>query len=165
MTAVEPGVRMTETSGHGACGAGDWREQCQWAGCTLLAVAHNGGWWHCEPHLAEHRQLLRGERAARRPQTVIPDWRDRVTDLHAKGLTDRQIAAAMPCAADTARHWRRQLGLRSNSANRAVLPCGTHAAYQRHRQHHQQPCAACRVGERDYQAERHQRRARERAAA
>lgn len=62
--------------------------------------------------------------------------------------------------------------VRRPSVNRArylpeqVLPCGTHAAYNRHRAHNETPCKACRAGESRYQSARHRRRneSRQRAA-
>jgi len=44
------------------------------------------------------------------------------------------------------------------------LPCGTHAAYNRHRKRGEDPCEACVVAERDYQRTR-KRASRARGAA
>lgn len=37
-------------------------------------------------------------------------------------------------------------------------PCGTHAAYARHKKAHEQPCSACVEAEREYQRARYARR-------
>lgn len=39
-----------------------------------------------------------------------------------------------------------------------LLGHGTHAAFNRHKTRNEHPCARCRAGEREYQAERHRRR-------
>lgn len=39
-----------------------------------------------------------------------------------------------------------------------LVPCGTHAAFARHKKRGEAPCLACVVGERTYQRERAQRR-------
>lgn len=39
-----------------------------------------------------------------------------------------------------------------------ALPCGTHAAYERHKRNSETPCDACLVGEREYQRARYARR-------
>lgn len=44
---------------------------------------------------------------------------------------------------------RRQPGERRN-----LRPCGTHAAYERHRNRGEEPCALCRRSEREYQRNR-----------
>lgn len=46
-----------------------------------------------------------------------------------------------------------------------LRPCGTHAAFNRHRSAGEEPCLACWTGEREYQAHRGRaRRARRRAS-
>lgn len=44
-----------------------------------------------------------------------------------------------------------------------LQPCGTHAAWTRHRSRGEEPCEACWVGEREYQRSRPGRRAGDRA--
>lgn len=44
-------------------------------------------------------------------------------------------------------------------------PCGTHAAFARHRAHGEQPCEPCVIGEREYQRARHVRRRAKAVAA
>lgn len=39
-----------------------------------------------------------------------------------------------------------------------ALPCGTHAAYERHKRRSEEPCPACVAGEREYQRARYARR-------
>lgn len=39
-----------------------------------------------------------------------------------------------------------------------ALPCGTHAAYERHRRRSETPCSDCVTGEREYQRARYARR-------
>lgn len=41
---------------------------------------------------------------------------------------------------------------------RQLMPHGTHAAFNRHKESGQEPCAECREGERTYQRERARRR-------
>ena len=43
-------------------------------------------------------------------------------------------------------------------APRLVQPCGTHAAFNRHVKAGEDPCLRCLTAEREYQAERHERR-------
>jgi hypothetical protein len=45
------------------------------------------------------------------------------------------------------------------------LPCGTHAAFNRHRRRNEEPCTACEAGEREYQRKRNLNRAPRRKAA
>lgn len=42
--------------------------------------------------------------------------------------------------------------------SRAVRPCGTHTAFNRHKARGETPCAACQIAERDWQAQRWQAR-------
>lgn len=42
---------------------------------------------------------------------------------------------------------------------RQLQPCGSHAAYERHRSRGEYPCPPCREAERLYQARRYRRRA------
>ena len=44
------------------------------------------------------------------------------------------------------------------SAARLTRPCGTHAAWQRHKYHGTPPCPACLAGERIYQRDRQRER-------
>lgn len=43
--------------------------RCQWASCTVPAVCHEAGFWHCRPHLSEHR------RQQQEPRPPIPSRR------------------------------------------------------------------------------------------
>jgi hypothetical protein len=55
--------------------------------------------------------------------------------------------------------WTEQLPTRAANARVVALrPCGTHAAYWRHKANNEPPCADCRQAERAYQRERKQRR-------
>jgi hypothetical protein len=50
-----------------------------------------------------------------------------------------------------------ELVQRPVAQRRTVQAHGTHAAFNRHKVHHEQPCDACEAGERRHRAERHQR--------
>lgn len=56
--------------------------------------------------------------------------------------------------------WQRGLdGLGFKEPTRGLEPCGTHAAFNRHKDHGEMPCDACVVAEGAYQAARPGRRA------
>jgi hypothetical protein len=67
--------------------------------------------------------------------------------------------------------WARDLRVRpagarkGSKAPRLLQPCGTHAAYTRHRSRGEEPCEACVIGERLYQRNRPGKRAGARRAA
>lgn len=58
-------------------------------------------------------------------------------------------------SAEYQRRWRASKGARTGAPGRPVTePCGTVAAYKRHRRHNEPPCAACAAAwaakQRDY---------------
>jgi hypothetical protein len=66
-------------------------------------------------------------------------------------------------SAEYQRRWRASKGARTGQPGRpATQPCGTVAAFRRHKRNGEEPCEACKVAERDRQAEMYQnRKARE----
>ncbi len=110
--------------------------RCSWAGCTLPAVTSEGGdslgpWWHCATHLREHRALTAP------PRLCATGCGEPVPPGRAKTCQDCRNAR---------KHLRR------------LHPCGTRAAYERHRARSEQPCDPCRVAQAAYDRERHQRK-------
>ena len=59
-------------------------------------------------------------------------------------------------------HELRHPGNKLACEGRTIQPCGTHAAFNRHRAKGEQPCDECWVGERRYQREKKERQRRER---
>jgi hypothetical protein len=138
---------------------------CEWAGCPRLAVTREDGYAHCALHLAEHRVEKR-EQEGTKTEKPRPDIRQRVATLHAGGLSDRAIAARIPCDRATVRHHRTALGLACNTDPVPLQPCGTHAAFERHKTYGEPIDDVCREGERAYHRDRYQReRARRRGRA
>lgn len=144
---------------------------CAWAACTRMAVAEEDGWAHCDRHLRTHRlqkaeeqrAQVRQERLAARGKPI--SFREAVVRLHADGYTDSEISAQLLVAPTSVRTERHRAGLAPNghrfsSGSDELLPCGTHAAFNRHKTAGQEPCEPCRIGERVYQ----RNRARERRA-
>lgn len=135
--------------------------RCDWAGCPRSSTKHDQGWDFCARHFAEHEALVDEEQRAELGED--PTIREQVVTLHAAGLTDRQMATRIGCDRSTVRWHRDALDLPRNQPGQTLQPCGSHAAFVRHKNHGEQPCDACVVGERKYQAEKARER-RKRAA-
>lgn len=146
--------------------------RCDWAGCTRTDARRVDGWWHCPPHLREHYTLLDDERRTQdaRPRRARGEVATKVMPVVAslvrEGRTDREIADELFLSPITIRKIRARAGLASNLPARPddsdLASCGTHAAFVRHKNRGETPCTDCRLGEREYQRARQQRR---RAAA
>lgn len=129
---------------------------CQWAACDREAVEHEDGWDHCAWHLMEHRALL-ATQPGREPDVVRPgvvlapgvrlSWArtECVRLLHAQGMTDAQISAAIALTNSVVGRCRRALGLPplGRTGPQELKPCGTVAAHRRH-QRRGEKCARCR---------------------
>lgn len=138
--------------------------RCDYAGCVRTDTKPAARWVFCPPHMDDHNDLMAEEKAPPRrlPKKTGPTTRERVADLHALGMSDAEIAAALPCSRDTAESYRRGLRLPANrgSVVRQLKPCGTHAAFVRHKDRGEPIDAACEQAERDYQrAHKRKRRA------
>lgn len=85
--------------------------------------------------------------------------RDEIEARRARGWTSEQIAAdtgytpgriaEVFAAQDEANDEQDRIGVEIIPA-----PCGTHSAFNRHKQHDEKPCSACVAGEARYQADR-----------
>lgn len=62
-------------------------------------------------------------------------------------------------SAEYQRRWRASKGARTGQPGRpATQPCGTVAAFRRHKRAGEEPCDACKQAERERQAELYRRR-------
>jgi len=60
--------------------------------------------------------------------------------------------------AEYQRRWRAKQGLSGKPGRPVTQPCGTVAAYKRHRSHGEEPCAACRAANAEHHRELYRRR-------
>jgi hypothetical protein len=146
---------------------------CDWAACdTTQRLTFEDGWWHCRPHLREHREQMGTQQQTPRPDRgVMIRLIDCLPGLIEDGLSDVEIAQQFNVARSTVHTYRRRLGLVTLAppALRVGLqPCGTHSAFNRHKAAGEDPhlmCPACVAGESDYQAEQWQKKKQRRQVA
>ena len=126
---------------------------CSWASCPRTYPPHKVGQWDfCTEHLAEHLALFEPNRPGR--PAMVDDTktpRELLDWLHPKkykqAMSQRVWAMAQPPKP------RPKMPPRVYGP-RALMPCGTHAAYARHKTRGEAVCGPCGVEEKRYQRDR-----------
>lgn len=140
--------------------------RCEWASCRNNAVVQEDGWWHCRPHLDEHREFSRPVRPVPLIQRIDAEQAAQlVAHRNAQQYPDTVIAAELGCDTDRVRAIRRAIGLDPVGGAKRVAQCGTRSGYARHKTNHETPCPDCTAVEREYQRIRGSRRRAARRAA
>lgn len=119
--------------------------RCEWAACKDPGHIFEGGWWHCEQHLLEHRLFTLDEAVRSMPREQL---NEHIRLLHGQGLTDRAIGRALNLERSGVGVRRREMGLQAHHApEHDIKPCGTTAAYRRHLRKGEPACEQCRQAE------------------